>query len=137
MIRNDALMMNQWMLSSGRGQGGWGLVSGDGLRPSYYVYQMYRKFGSQRVYTSSDDPNVTVYAARRDDGALTIMVINLASEPVEKALMLDNVEPGEAVETWLFDAEHNAEQVDDTALPEGATLQLPAESMLLLVVPAP
>lgn len=139
MIRNDAFMMNYWLLASGSGgaQGGWGLVSALAIRPSYYVYQLYRKFGSQRVYASSDDPNVTVYAARRDDGALTLMVINLASEPAVKPLMLANVESVEPAETWRLDAEHNAEQLDDTGLPAGVALQLPAESMTLLVVPAP
>jgi hypothetical protein len=134
MIRNGALMMNQWMLSSGRGQGGWGLVSGDGLRPSYYVYQLYRQFGSERLYASSDDPNVSLYAAQRADGAVTLMVINLASEPIETALRLDNLVPAATAETWLFDAEHNAEQVDDTPLAAEASLSLPAESVTLLVV---
>jgi hypothetical protein len=134
MIKNDVLMMNQWMLGSAGSQGGWGLVGPLGLRPSYWVYEMYARFGSERVYASSDEPLLPVYAARRDDGALTVMVINLASEPLETALRLDHLAPADPAETWLFDAEHEAVQVDDTPLSAETALTLPAESMTLLVV---
>ncbi len=137
MVRNDVFMMNQWMLTSQGGQGGWGLVDTSKVRPSYHVYQLYKQFGSERVYASSDDPNVSLYAARRDDGALTLVVINLASAPAAKRLTLDNLAPEHPAATWLLDAEHAGVQLDDTGLPAGVELQLPAESMLLLVVPGP
>jgi hypothetical protein len=133
MLRNDIFMMNQWMLTSQGGQGGWGLLDTSRVRPSYHVYQLYGKFGSERVYASSDNANVSVYAARRDDGALTIMVVNLASAPIDTALRLAGAAPGPA-ETWLFDVEHPAAQVDDTALAAETMLSLPAESLTLLVV---
>ena len=38
MIRQDVLMVNHWMLTSQGGQGGWGLIGRDVLRPSYCVY---------------------------------------------------------------------------------------------------
>jgi hypothetical protein len=134
MIRNDVFMMNQWMLSSQGGQGGWGLVGTSEMRPSYHVYQLYKQFGSERVYASSDQADVSIYAARRDDGALTLVVINLASAPVETVLRLDNIEAAGWAETWLFDAEHAAEQVEDTPVGAEAALRLPAEAMMLVVV---
>jgi hypothetical protein len=133
MGRNGVFMMNQWMLTSQGGQGGWGLIDTSRVRPSYHVYQLYGQFGSERVYASSDDANVSVYAARRDDGALTVIVINLASAPVDTALRLANAQPGPA-ETWLFDAEHPVVQMDDTALDAETALSLPPESMTLWVV---
>ena len=139
MIRNDVFMVNHWLLASEGGQGGHGLLDTSKVRPSYYVYQMYQHFGSERVYSSSDDPLVSVYAARREDGALTLVIINLASAPVTTQLRLDthSVAPAGPAETWLFDAEHAAEQMDDTPLGADTALTLSPESMLLLAAPAP
>jgi hypothetical protein len=62
------------------------------------------------------------------------MLINLRSEAAEAPLTLDNASLTPPAETWLFDHAHNAEQVDSTALSETTTLNLPPESMTLLVI---
>jgi hypothetical protein len=61
------------------------------------------------------------------------MIINLASAPVEKPLTFAHAAPT-AAETWLFDKDHLAVQVDAPALAEVSTLTLPAESITLLIV---
>jgi hypothetical protein len=134
LIRHDVLMANQFALAEAPGTFGLGLLSRDGPHPSYWVYQMYAMFGRERVYASSDEPLLPLYAARRDDGALTLMVINLASEPMDTTLRLDHLAPAGPAETWLFDAEHQAARVDDTPLAAETALHVPAEAMLLLVV---
>jgi len=40
------------------------------------MYQLYKKFGNE-FYSSSDGPDLSIYAAKREDGAITIMVINI------------------------------------------------------------
>ncbi|HET6821663.1 MAG TPA: glycoside hydrolase family 44 protein, partial [Anaerolineales bacterium] len=80
MIKNDVFMANQFAFSSKGGLGGWGLIGALDVYPAYYAYQLYKKFGTELVYSSSDDPDLSVYAARNEDDALTILVINLSSE---------------------------------------------------------
>ena len=63
---------------------------------------MYKKFGTELVYSSSDVADLSIYAARRPNGALTVMVINLAPEEKKKALRIGNQAPVQA-EAWLFD----------------------------------
>jgi alpha-L-arabinofuranosidase len=40
------------------------------------------------VYSSSDDPELSIYAARREDGTLTAFVINLSLEEKTKAIRI-------------------------------------------------
>lgn len=75
----------------------------------------------------------SLFAARRPDGTLTLMVVNLGSSPVEKPLTLTGFAPAATAETWLFDESSPAGQVDSTPLGAAVTLRLPAESMTLLV----
>jgi alpha-L-arabinofuranosidase len=131
MIRQGVDIVAQWDVSKQ-----WGIVGAFEPHPMYYSYLMYQHFGTERVYASSDDPHVSIFAAKRDDGALTLMIINLASEPAEKKLTLANITPAPA-ETWRFDQDHAAEQVAATPLSDSSTLTLPAESLTLLVLPAP
>ena len=44
-------------------------------RPMYYVYMMYQLFGTELVRSATDDPLVNVYAARRPDGSVTVMIV--------------------------------------------------------------
>ncbi len=113
---------------------GWGLVEKYKVRPAYHVFQMYRRFGSEVVYASSDGPLVSIFAALRPDGSLTLMLINRAPEPRSRPLSLVNFMPGPGVETWQFDGENPPVKLSatSTAPPDSATL--PPESMTLLVL---
>ncbi|GAB4193185.1 MAG: hypothetical protein OHK0022_07840 [Roseiflexaceae bacterium] len=115
---------------------GWGLMNSFSTRPAYDVYQLYSRFGQEQLYASSDDPNITVVAARRSDGALTLMITNLAGEPAERKLMFGGGALPASAETWRLDAEHRATLVDPTPLGDAATLTLPAQSVTLLVLPS-
>jgi hypothetical protein len=118
------------------GAGGLGLMGYPGPRPTYYVYPLYRQFGSELIYASSDDPLVRVYAARRTDDALTLIITNLDSQTSDKRLALSNFTPAPMVETWLFDPTHTAERVDPTPVEVSTALHLPAQSVTLLIIPA-
>lgn len=131
MIKNGVFMANQWALTAKGGFGGLGLISQDDVFPSYYTYQMYKQFGNELVYSSSDDPDLSIYAARRADGALTLLVINLSQENKTKALRI-GAQPSLQAETWLFDATHKAESTGALDLSEPLTF--PPQSMTLCVI---
>jgi hypothetical protein len=96
---------------------------------------MYQRFGAELIAAASDDPLVSIVAARREDGALTLMIVNRGAAPADMPLTFAGLTPAVA-ETLLFDKEHAAEQIDPTPLGKGARLRLPPESMSLLIVPA-
>jgi alpha-L-arabinofuranosidase len=94
---------------------------------------MYSHFGTQRVSAASGVPDVTIYAAKREDGSLTIMVINLTDSEQPVTLQVRGSKPSKA-ETWLFDAHHNAEDLGKLAFPSDGRLVLPAQSITLYAI---
>lgn len=135
MIRQDVLMVNHWMLTSQGGQGGWGLIGRDVLRPSYYVYQLYSQFGSEQVYAESGVEDVSVYAARRDDGRFTIIIVNLADAEQAVTLPLpDGLAP--AAELWRLDMEQNPDAPQQVNWPADGRLSLPPQSVSLWIFAA-
>jgi hypothetical protein len=133
MIKNGVFMANEFALTAKGGLGGSGLIGQSDVYPAYYTYQMYRMLGSELVYSSSDDSDVSIYAAKREDGSLTIMLINLSLEEEAKAIRIEGQVPAAAeAETWLFDPTHKAENVGMVELSN--TISVPAQSIILLVV---
>jgi hypothetical protein len=135
LIRQQVEIVAFWDLQ-GPANRPWGLLSGDGVRPVYYAYLMYTHFGMELVAAESTDPDVSIYAALRDDGTLTLMVINLGPDERSKTLELENFTPGGPAEVWRFDAEHNAEQPDDATLADGMEITIPGQSMTLYALPS-
>ena len=133
LVRQRVEIVAHFSLHSNNSIGGWGLLGRSDVRPAYYVYQIYQRFGSQLIHASSDDPDLSIYAALRDDGALTLVVINLGSEERTYPLHLDGFAAGEA-EVWRFDADHRAERVGTWMVTDKVTL--PAQSITLYVISA-
>jgi alpha-L-arabinofuranosidase len=131
MINNGVFMANHWMLTSKGGDGGWGLIGQSDVYPSYYTYQMYKMFGNELVESLSNQANLTIYAAQREDGTLTIMVINLTLEAQIKAVRIaDQVSvKGEA---WLFDPTHKAESIGPVNL--DGDYKFPPQSITLFII---
>jgi hypothetical protein len=96
---------------------------------------MYTHLGTELLASNSTDPDVTITAARREDGAITLMIINLGPDEKSKTLQLDGFTPDGAAEVWRFDSEHNAEQMDSQAISDGATITVPGQSLTLYIVP--
>ncbi|RPJ26192.1 MAG: hypothetical protein EHM33_12460 [Chloroflexi bacterium] len=88
MIENGVFMANEWALTARGGYGSLGLIGQTDVYPMDYTCQMYKKFGSELVYSSSDNPDLSIYAAQRADETPTIMVINLSLEEKTKALRI-------------------------------------------------
>lgn len=135
MIRQRVHMVSYFLLTSSGSVGTYGMFSNTEARPTYYVYQMYKRFGSELVYAATESNDVTIYAARREDGALTLMVINLSDIDQEKPLAISGFTPSGDAEVWLFDAEHNAEMIESVALVDGTVISLPPQSITLYIIP--
>jgi hypothetical protein len=134
LIRQDVEIVAHFILQSNDGQGGWGLLGRfDNIRPSYYVYQLFQQFGETFVYASSDDPYLSIYAAKRADGSLTLIVINLDDEAKEKMLDIKGFRSA-SIEWSLFDETHQAEHWQRLALDSAARLEFPAQSISLLKI---
>lgn len=131
MIKNGVFMANQWGFTAKGGYGGLGLVGQSEPYPSYYTYQMYKKFGSELIYSSSDNEDISIYTARREDGALTIMVINLSFEEQVKTIRIAD-QASVTAEAWLFDPVHQVENTGSVQL--SSELRLPAQSISLFIV---
>lgn len=130
MINQDTFMLQQFAVT-----GRYGMMNRSELNSTGLAFQMFaRYFGNQRVYASSDQQHVTVYAAKRPDGALTIVVINLNSEPKSVNLKIDNFNGAQA-EVWKLDLQHRAEQVQAQQLTFINTLNLSPESVTLFILP--
>src|SRR5690606_8478041 len=108
LMRQDVFMVNHFLMAAPGGQGGWGLIARGQLRPSYYVYQLYSRFGTEMVYAESGVDDISIYAAQRDDGALTLIVVNLADTEQQATLQVGSNTPTQA-ELWQLTAETRPE----------------------------
>lgn len=127
----DVFMVNQWVLS--QRTTGLGLLQGDIVRPTFYVFPLYKNFGSQQVYAASGVSDVDIFAATREDGALTIMVINLSDAEQSIPLHVKGKKLTEA-DVWLMDISHNAESLGMQSFSADGTVTLPAQSATLYVI---
>jgi alpha-L-arabinofuranosidase len=132
MIQNHVFMANEWALTAKGGFGGLGIIGSVDMYPTYYAYQLYKKFGNELIFSSSDDPDLSIYAASRADGALTIMVINLSLEEKTKAFRIGDRTQVQA-ETWLFDPDHKAENIGSVEL--SSSITVPPQSTTLYIIP--
>lgn len=133
MISHGVEYVTFWDMQ-GIGNRCWGLLDARTVRPAYYTYLMYTHFGTELVASESSDPVVRIYAARRDDGTLTLIVFNLGEEEATKTLALSNFTPSGDAEVWRFDAEHKAEQIESLALSDGEWITVPGQSMTVFVI---
>jgi hypothetical protein len=131
MINGKVFMVNQWVIS--QRSGGLGLLYGTDIRPTFYVFPLYKNFGSEQVFAVSGVKDVDIFAATRPDGTLTLMIINLSDSVQSVPLRVKGNQPGDA-DVWLLDATHNAENIGPQSIPADGTLILPAQSASLYVI---
>ena len=135
LISDGAYMINFFDLQSTDGRGGWGLLAANAPRPTYYVYQLYQRFGTDLVAASSTEEFVSAYAAIRADGGLSVIVTNLID--VARSVSFTSNEHGPLQTALLLDEDHLAAEVPDPRSADGASLDLPARSAMLLYFAAP
>lgn len=131
LMNSDVFMVNQWVIS--QRSTGLGLLQGENIRPTFYVFPLYKNFGSEQVFAASGVADVDIFAAKRKDGALTLMVINLSDSEQRIPLQVAGRTVTQA-ETWLLDINHNAENLGEQPLPADGILTLPAQSATLYVI---
>jgi hypothetical protein len=133
LIRQQVDTVASWDIQ-GSGSRCYGLFSAFGTRPIYHTYQMLALLGDELLASESNAPDVSITAARRADGTLTLLITNLG-DAAEPALSLSGFSPSADADVWLFDADHAAVQVASQRVDDGTILTLPAQSMLMLVIP--
>jgi hypothetical protein len=131
LMNADIFMVNQWVLS--QRTTGLGLLQGTTVRPTFHVFPLYKNFGSEQVYAASGVAEVDIFAAKREDGALTLMVINLSDVEQSIPLQVKGLQLNEA-EVWLLDATHSAENLGTQAFPSDGTVLLPPQSVTLYAI---
>jgi len=130
-IRQQPEILAYWMLKTNTA--GHGLMDSFNLRPSYHVYQIYSHFGNHLLAANSDTQYVSVYAAKKDDGSVTVVLINLNSSEIKKPLQLNEGDQLKLSEAYLFDATHKAESLTPPAFKNGDEIVLPKESVVLYI----
>jgi hypothetical protein len=112
------------------------LLTSNGPAPTYYVYQLFKQFGSERLFTDSGLDEVSIFGAQQDDGTVTLMVVNRGDADVVTPLTVANyaTSTGSVTATLhRFDSEHNAENLGEVSIAE---LELPGQSISLYVLPS-
>lgn len=115
-------------------------------QPGAFAFRMYRNydgqgktFGETSVQAiSSNQDQLSIYAATRADGALTLMIINKTGSTLSADLTLDGIvlkNPAQLYSYSQADLQHIIQAAD---LPVGklTNLSFPGESISLLVFPA-
>jgi hypothetical protein len=136
MIRQRPALLAYWTLKTGASGAGHALMDSYNLRPSYYVFQIYKRFGNHLLAANADDPMVSLFAAKRDDGTLTAIFVNRGDAAVTMVLQLEKGGAFKLEEAYLFDATHNAEPADLPAFENGDPVELAPLSVTLWVFAA-
>jgi len=131
MMNADVFMVNQWVLS--QRTTGLGLLQGTTVRPTFHVFPLYKNFGSEQVYAASSVADVDIFAAKRENGTLTLMVINLSDGEQRVPLQVKDIELTNA-EVWRLDATHFAENLGIQTFSPDGTVLLPSQSATLYVI---
>ncbi len=119
----------------------WGPPQPD--QPGAFAFRMYlnydgkgARFGGTSVRaTSSNQEQLSTYAARRSDGALTVMVINKTNEAQQGALTLKNFVPDTAAAVYRYSAANLSAitRTDDLVSSGSLSAGFPAASVTLIV----
>jgi hypothetical protein len=137
LMRQRVDYVAHFVLQTNAGQGGWGLLARNDVRPAYYVYQLYQKFGQELLRTEFDGQSaVSLYAARRDDGVLTLIAINRSPDTAHETVQLIGFVPESPAVVWRLDETHNAALVEPILFTSVTTLALPGYSVTLYEIPA-
>lgn len=130
MIMQDVEVVTYFSLQSNANIGSYGLFERYGIRPTYYVYQVFKGLGSTRVYASSNDADVTLLASQCADGDIAILLVNRSLENKELPLEVKGSETLANLKAVLLTEESLAEEVPAEDYLEGTIVRLPGESVL-------
>ncbi len=136
LIEQDATIVAYFSLQSSPTIGSYGLFARREARPSFNVYRLYREFGSRRLSVDNPAAGISAYAAQRDDGAVSLLLINRTAEPVEQTVQLAGARTGPEARVWRFDADHPTTEMPPLPWdPARTTVALPSYSATLFLIP--
>ncbi len=133
MIRQKPELLAYWTLKTGSSGAGHALMTSYSIRPSYYVFQIYKRFGNHLLAANADDPMVSLFAAKREDGAVTAIFVNRGDAAVKMILRLDKVDEMAMAEGYLFDETHDAEYFNPPKFKNGDPVELAPLSVTLFI----
>ncbi|MGD0808042.1 MAG: hypothetical protein ABSA10_11360, partial [Anaerolineales bacterium] len=133
MIRQKTEFMSYWELTSGSGNSGFGLMNSFEVRPSYYVFQLYKRFGNHLLAASSDQSMVSVFAAKRDDGTVTVILVNRGDAAVKQPLQINKGDKLSLTEAYLFDKNNMAKAFSPPAFHTGDLVEVAGYSALMYI----
>ncbi len=131
MIRQRADLLAYWVFKDA--SSGHGLMTNYDFRPTYYIFPLYSRFGNHLLASNSPEDLVSVFAAKKDDGSLTVMLVNRSLSAVKLPLQLNQGDSYTLSEEYLFDQTHNAESVTPAAFKNGGVVELGERSVTLLI----
>ena len=134
LIRQRVDVLAHFSLQSNVNVGGYGLFDRDTVRPSYYTYQMWQRFGDELLYASSDATRFSIYAARKGE-TLTLVIVNLNEQAITRPLTLDHFAVSGPAQVRLFDKDHQATVQPDVTLTSRSDYTVPPLSITLLTIP--
>ena len=131
MIKNQVAMVNYFSLQSHPSIGGYGLLSRSDTRPTYFVYQIYQAFGENLVFAGCDDPSLGIYAATDPEGVLTIILVSLGPEDLERPIIIDG-ENRTLISVVRFDEDNLLHELNLTEDEVGDSVNIPGYSISVL-----
>jgi hypothetical protein len=107
------------------------------IRPVYNTFLLFSQFGSRLLKAESSQPLLPAYAALRDDGALSLMVVNKDPQTTYRAAIdLQGLNATAPVQVWRHDKEHAGAQIGYAGPLAPLDVSFPPYSTTMLVVPA-
>jgi len=127
LIAQDTEIVAYFSLQSNNSIGGYGLYARFDVRPTYYVYKLYQHFGEEYLATETSHQFVNAYAARREDGRISLILVNLTDEAQTAQVNL-------AGEAAMMALTPETVPEDFSTLTLEGEIDLPAQSVTLLLV---
>lgn len=131
LIVNGVEIVAYWDLQGSAGRG-WGLLGSFDVRPTYYTYLMYTHFGSELLTADSSVPLVNAYAALREDGQLSILLVNLGDDPQRVPLVLEGFT---ATTAEVHQFSPNQTPPVAFTLDSAESVEVPGRSITVVVLP--
>ncbi len=104
------------------------------LHPTYYVYQLYKQFGNHLIAANSPEEDVSLFAAKRDDGTLTAIFVNRSDQTISKPFKIEQGDTLKLTEAYVLDAKHNAEAIPSPVFKNGDGITVSAYSVTLYIL---
>ena len=106
------------------------------IRPVYYSFLLFNQFGDRLVRAESDQALLPAYAALRNDGALSLMVVNKSPDTAYRAAIeLQGFAAGAPAQLWRHDKATPGAQMPYAGPLAPLDVTFPPYSTTMLVLP--